>query len=111
MAQMKSGLCCAAASCRALRSETCQGIDFQISSLGWSCRCNRLNDLRSRPADLSAFASPDLALVSGGGRSYDVSADGQRFVMTMPVGDGDEEAAPPSIRVVENWYEEFRDRE
>ncbi len=55
------------------------------------------------------FASPGLTL--GGGRSYDVSADGQRFVMTMAVGDGDEEAAPPSIRVVQNWYEEFRDRE
>ncbi len=48
------------------------------------------------------------AQVSGG---YDVSADGQRFIMTMPVGDGDEEAAPPSIRIVQNWYEEFRDRE
>jgi hypothetical protein len=28
-----------------------------------------------------------------------------------PVEDGDEEVAPPTIRVVENWYEEFRDRE
>ena len=57
------------------------------------------------------FASPDLSSATSGGRSYDVSADGQRFVMTMPVGDGDEESAPPSIRVVQNWYEEFRDRE
>ncbi len=57
------------------------------------------------------FASPDLALATGAGRSYDVSADGQRFVMAMPVGDGDEEAAPPAIRIVQNWHEEFRDRE
>jgi Tol biopolymer transport system component len=58
------------------------------------------------------FASPDLVMVSGGGRSYDVSADNQRFVMTAPIQEGDDgEVAPPSIRVVENWYEEFRDRE
>ncbi len=43
------------------------------------------------------------------GRPYDVSADGQRFVVVEslePV-----QAEPPSIRVTENWYEEFRDRE
>ena len=40
---------------------------------------------------------------------YDVSADGRRFVLPAPV---DEEAEQEvSIRVVENWYEEFRDRE
>ncbi len=42
---------------------------------------------------------------------YNVSADGQRFVTMAPVEDGDEESAPPKIRVVQNWYEEFRDRE
>ena len=58
------------------------------------------------------FASPDLALATGGGRSYDVSADGQRFVMGASVQEGDDgEAAPTSIRIVQNWYEEFRDRE
>jgi len=49
----------------------------------------------------------------GGGdpsAQYDVSADGQRFVTVAPVADGDETEAP-SIRVVQNWYEEFRDRE
>ncbi len=40
---------------------------------------------------------------------YDVSADGRRFVFPVPI---DEEAEQKvSIRVVENWYEEFRDRE
>ncbi len=39
---------------------------------------------------------------------YDVSADGQRFILPEPVGG---EAPEPSIRVVTNWYEEFRDRE
>ena len=41
---------------------------------------------------------------------YDVSADGQRFILAEPVGAG-ADAPEPSIRVVENWYEEFRDRE
>ena len=38
---------------------------------------------------------------------YDVSADGQRFVVAQPVG----EVSEPKIRVVQNWHEEFRDRE
>ena len=38
------------------------------------------------------------------GRSYDVSADGQRFVMIKPAP----EAAPPSIVVVQNWTEELK---
>ncbi len=49
------------------------------------------------------------ALTSNPYASYDVSADGQRFVMISSV-EG-EDAPPPSIRVVQNWYEEFRDRE
>ena len=58
------------------------------------------------------FESPDLAAPTGRGAQYDVSPDGQRFVMVAPVQVGsDEEAAPPTIRVVENWYGEFRDRE
>ena len=39
--------------------------------------------------------------------TYDVSADG-RFVLVDTAAS--EEAKPPSIHVVENWYEEFRDR-
>ena len=39
---------------------------------------------------------------------YDVSADGQRFIVAEPVG---AEPPEPSIRVVLNWHEEFRDRE
>ena len=41
------------------------------------------------------------------GHSYDVSADGKRFVIVEPVPGG----KPPTIQVVENWYEEFRERE
>ncbi len=41
---------------------------------------------------------------------YDVSADGQRFILAESVGEG-ADAREPSIRVVLNWFEEFRDRE
>ena len=41
---------------------------------------------------------------------YDISADGQRFILAEPVAEG-ADAPEPSIRVVQNWYEEFRDRE
>ena len=41
--------------------------------------------------------------------SYDVSADGQRFVVIETIEN--EEAKAPSIHVVQNWYKEFRDRE
>jgi eukaryotic-like serine/threonine-protein kinase len=40
--------------------------------------------------------------------SYDVSANGQKFVTIAPVEGGKTE--PPKIHIVENWYEEFRDR-
>ncbi len=39
-----------------------------------------------------------------------VSAKGQRFILAEPVGEG-ADVTEPSIRVVMNWYEEFRDRE
>ena len=40
---------------------------------------------------------------------YDVAAEGQRFVLTAAVES--EQSNTPSIHVVQNWYEEFRDRE
>ena len=59
------------------------------------------------------FEAPGLALepysANGG---YAVSTDGQRFLTVAPLEDGDEvEATPPKIRIVENWYEEFRERD
>src|SRR5687767_13375710 len=42
------------------------------------------------------------------GRMYDVSRDGQRFLMIRG-GDSDEQAAPPpQIVVVQNWFEELK---
>ncbi len=42
--------------------------------------------------------------------AYDVSADG-RFVMVEPDRSESADEEPPAIQVIENWYEEFRDRE
>ena len=44
---------------------------------------------------------------SGLENGFDVSMDGKQFIVVTPVG----EAPEPAIRVVQNWYEEFRDRE
>ena len=41
------------------------------------------------------------------GRSYDVSRDGQRFLM-IKEGGGDRTAAPVSIIVVQHWVEELK---
>ncbi len=51
------------------------------------------------------FESTDLSGLAG----YDVSRDGQRFLTISPVEDSI--SAPPKVRIVQNWYEEFRDRE
>ena len=54
------------------------------------------------------FSDPHLFFRGFDPVSYDVSADG-RFVLTDSVENT--KAEPPSINVVENWYEEFRGRE
>ena len=49
--------------------------------------------------------------VGGGaapGRTYDVSPDGQRFLMVKEGAEADQAAAPPSIVVVQNWLEELK---
>ena len=53
------------------------------------------------------FQSADLIFRNLTWPQYDVSGDGQRFLTSTPV-QGD---TPPTIRIVQNWYEEFRDRE
>ena len=55
-------------------------------------------------------ASPYLVrpLGAGPGRMYDVSADGQRFLMIKETSVADER--PPSARIilVQNWFEELK---
>ena len=38
---------------------------------------------------------------------WDVTPDGQRFIFVKP---GDDELAPLSIHIVENWFEELKRR-
>ena len=55
------------------------------------------------------FQNPTLLwTTSGFAVKYDVSPDGQRFVLREPVV---ERGSQPAIRVVQNWFEEFRDRD
>ena len=57
------------------------------------------------------FEHPGLG---GGGSSstFDVSVDGQRFVVVEDLeSEEGEEAKPLSIHVTENWFEEFKDRQ
>ncbi len=42
--------------------------------------------------------------------NYDVSLDGQRFILPEPAGYDETEAPQSTIRVVENWFAEFKDR-
>jgi serine/threonine-protein kinase len=44
----------------------------------------------------------------GASPNYDVSPDGQRFLMLKPVEQ--EQAAPTQINVVLNWFEELKRR-
>jgi hypothetical protein len=51
------------------------------------------------------YVAPLLEL----GRTYDVSPDGQRFLMIKVGGESDQTAAlPPSIVIVQNWSEELK---
>ena len=62
----------------------------------------------SRPSPLAppraACRCVGLLLTYGYHVTYDVSADGQRFVVVDQV-----EESSNIIRVTQNWYEEFRD--
>jgi len=42
------------------------------------------------------------------GRTYDISADGQRFLMIKQGSGADQAAAPPQIIVVQHWTEELK---
>ncbi|MDA1315386.1 MAG: hypothetical protein O2968_18815 [Acidobacteria bacterium] len=44
---------------------------------------------------------------TGRGQRYDVTADGQRFLYAESVGEG----KPTEIRVVQNWFAEFKERQ
>ena len=61
---------------------------------------------RGRPAKVfdTKYAEPNPS------RHYDVSADGQRFLMIKASSASDPSATPASMVVVEQWFEELRQR-
>jgi serine/threonine-protein kinase len=69
----------------------------------------------SMGADAAAFGPPAILVPAGYfdgtggvlGRTYDVSADGRRFLMIKPVK-GDEEVPAPAIIVVQHWLDELK---
>ena len=60
------------------------------------------------PAQPTGLFQSQQPIYAAGLHRYDVSADGQRFLIVAPVLGI--EAAPPKIRVVLNWFERFLDR-
>ena len=41
------------------------------------------------------------------GPIWDITPDGERFVMVLPDDTGDDETADPRINVVLNWFQEL----
>ncbi|MEE2991635.1 MAG: hypothetical protein VX603_00495 [Gemmatimonadota bacterium] len=60
-----------------------------------------------RPGIANALFSASTVGVENLAVNYDVSADGQRFVIVQQVDAGE----TPTITVVENWYSEFKDKQ
>jgi hypothetical protein len=54
------------------------------------------------------FEGGYYAPLGGTDRVYDVSPDGRRFLMIKPVGSPEQTAAPTSLIVVQNWFEELK---
>jgi eukaryotic-like serine/threonine-protein kinase len=60
------------------------------------------------PRKLFAVPSVVRALGLGLGRTYDVSADGQRFLMIKESGGADERPPSPRMILVQSWFEELK---
>jgi len=54
------------------------------------------------------FQHPSLQDTNNGMVSYDMSEDGQQFLLPEPL---ETEAESPGISIIENWYQEFRERQ
>ena len=66
--------------------------------------------------DVESFSASDPVelsdIVTRPGGNFDVTADGQRFLVTIPAGTTETagEAATPRINVILNWFEELKQR-
>ena len=65
-----------------------------------------------RPGPTFAAGKPQVVFegpyVGGGGRSYDVSANGQRFLMIKDASATSDTSTPPQLIIVQNWLEELK---
>ena len=59
-----------------------------------------------QPGTAKALFSTSAVRTGGLANYYDVSADGQRFVVVQQAGAGE----PPKLTVVENWIRQFPDQ-
>jgi serine/threonine-protein kinase len=60
--------------------------------------------------ETTAYYVPLASAANSPGRTYDVSPDGRRFLMIKPVAGAEQNTAPQSITVVQNWFEELTRR-
>jgi hypothetical protein len=74
-----------------------------------SVRVKKGDTWAAAPA-VEMFPGPSYYRGSGpySARSYDVAADGKRFLMVKPVVGNDGGAALASVVVVQNWLEELK---
>ena len=91
-----------------------------ISSTAWPGHCGRSPStsdgarwpgLRACPGAGSPtrlFEGPYFLAAAAAGRTYDVSPDGQRFLMIKVGAGSDQTAAPTNIVVVQTWHEELK---
>ena len=56
------------------------------------------------------FTGPYRAWLPNRGRSYDLSPDGERFLMIKESGETDVTGPIGRIVLVQNWFEELKDR-
>jgi len=54
------------------------------------------------------FEGPYTLGTAPSGRTYDVSPDGERFLMIKATGASDKTSAPTNLIVVEHWFEELK---
>jgi hypothetical protein len=86
---------------------------FYLSANGRAMMSARLDLDKGRfESPVKLFDIPDTIFTWSGvsARYYDVSADGQRFLMLQTIVDPTDRGVRPDVVLVENWFEELRSR-
>ena len=69
-----------------------------------------LTEPRFEPLGLEVLFDAPFYNPAAHRRHYDITPDGQRFLMIGTRSDADEGAVSPRINVVLNWFEELKQR-